>query len=181
MWLRWVVKRKLTVVCDELLGALTDLYRLALTRFVKALLKELALPKHVPSNEFRSVQFSSVPWPTGSSEGYEERFSIDLLPVFSRGGQCEQFWHRQACALFDVVHPAFPLPTTASPTLQGALKDGFGEAAVACDIPKPCKLPSLDSCQKKFLWTYREADLALQPIVGLVLRVGDAENRRIVF
>ena len=39
------------------------------------------------------------------------------------------------CSLFDVVHPAFPLPTKASPALQGALEDGFGEAAVACDMP----------------------------------------------
>ena len=29
------------------------------------------------------------------------------------------------------VHPAFPLPTTALSALQGALKDGFGEAAVS--------------------------------------------------
>ena len=53
--------------------------------------------------------------------------------------------------LFDVVHPAFPLPTTASPTVQGALKDGFGEAVVARDMPEPCEFPSFDSCQKKFL------------------------------
>ena len=33
--------------------------------------------------------------------------------------------------LFGVVHPAFPLPTTASPTLQDALKDGSGEAVEA--------------------------------------------------
>ena len=33
-------------------------------------------------------------------------------------------------SLFDVVQPAFPLPTTALPTVQGALKDGFGEAVV---------------------------------------------------
>ena len=39
------------------------------------------------------------------------------------------------------VHPAFPLPTTASPTLQGALKDGFREAVVTCDMPKPCEFP----------------------------------------
>ena len=32
----------------------------------------------------------------------------------------------------------FPLPTTASPTLQGALKDGFGEAVVACDMSELC-------------------------------------------
>ena len=32
------------------------------------------------------------------------------------------------CPLFYVVHPAFSLPTTASPTFQGTLKDGFKEA-----------------------------------------------------
>ena len=40
---------------------------------------------------------------------------------------------------FDVVHPALPLPTTALPTLQGAMKDGFGEAVVACDMADPCE------------------------------------------
>ena len=68
--------------------------------------------------------------------GHEERFSRYPLPVFSAGGPCDQFWHRQGCPLFDVVHPAFPLPTAASPTLQGAPKDGFGEAVVACDMPQ---------------------------------------------
>ena len=51
---------------------------------------------------------------------------------------------------FDVVHPAFPLLTTVSPTLQGGLKDGFGKAVMACDMPKPCTFPSLDSGQKRF-------------------------------
>ena len=64
----------------------------------------------------------------------------------------------------------------ASPTLQGALKDGFGEAVVACDMPKPCKFSSLDSCQKSFLWTHKELDLARHPVVGLVLQVGDTEK-----
>ena len=45
--------------------------------------------------------------------GHEGRFITDLLPVFSAGGPCKQFWHGQECALFD-VHPAFPLPTTGS-------------------------------------------------------------------
>ena len=44
----------------------------------------------------------------------------------------------QGRPLFDVVYPAFPLPTTASPTVQGALKDVVGEAVVACDMPEPC-------------------------------------------
>ena len=84
--------------------------------------------------------------------------------------------HDQGCPLFDVVHPAFPLPTTASPTLQSAQKDGFGEAVVACDMPEPCKFPSLDTCQKRFLWTHKEGDLALHPVVGLVVQVGGAEK-----
>ena len=77
---------------------------------------------------------------------------------------------------FDVVHAAFPLPTTASPILQGALSDCFGEAVVACDMPEPCKLPSPYSRQKRFLWHHKEVDLAPQPVVGLVLQVGDTQN-----
>ena len=38
--------------------------------------------------------------------------------------------------------------------LQRALNDGFGETVVASHMPEPCKLPSLDSCQKRFLWTH---------------------------
>ena len=56
----------------------------------------------------------------------------------------------------------FFLPTTATPTIQDALKDGFGKAVVACDTPQPCKFPSLDSCQKRFLRTQKEVDLAPQ-------------------
>ena len=36
--------------------------------------------------------------------------------------------------------------------------------------------PSLDSWQKRFLWTHKEVDLAPHPVVGLVLQVGDAEK-----
>ena len=87
------------------------------------------------------------------------QISRDPLQVFSAGGPCEQIWHGQGCPLFDVVHTAFPLPTTASPTLQGALKDSFGEAVVACDRPKPCKFLSLDSCQRN----HKEVDPAPHP------------------
>ena len=59
------------------------------------------------------------------------------------------------------------LPTTASPTLQGARKDCFGEAVVACEMPEPRKIPSLDSCRKRFMWTDKEADFALHTVVGL--------------
>ena len=69
-----------------------------------------------------------------------------LSQYFSAEGYCEQFWHVQGCPVFDVVHPAFPLPTAASHILQGAMKDGFGEAVVVCGMPESCKFPSLDSC-----------------------------------
>ena len=42
-----------------------------------------------------TVQFSSVPWPNGSSGGHEGRFSGDLFAVFSAEGPCELFWHGQ--------------------------------------------------------------------------------------
>ena len=72
--------------------------------------------------------------------------------------------------LLDVVHPTFPLLTTASPTLQGVLKDGFGKPVVAHGMPEPFKFPSLDSCQKTFLWTDKEVDIASQ------YQGGDAER-----
>ena len=62
------------------------------------------------------------------------------LPVFSAGGHHEQFWHGQGHPLFDVVYPALPLLTTVVLlTLQGALKNGFGEAVAACDMPESCE------------------------------------------
>ena len=85
------------------------------------------------------------------------------------------FCRGKGALLSDVVYPAFPLPTTASPTLQGASRDGFGEVLVVCDMPEPCKFPSLDCCQKRFLRTHKEVDLAPHPVVGLVLQEGDAE------
>ena len=122
----------------------------------------------------RQVQFSSVPWPIGlSGGGHERQFSRDPLWVFSAEGLCGQFWHGHGCLLFDVVHPAVSLPTVALPTLQGALKDGFGEAVLVCHMPKPCKFPSLDSCQKRFLWTHKGVDPALCPVNGLMFQVGD--------
>ena len=69
-----------------------------------------------------------------------------------------------------------PLLTKASPALQAVLKDGFREAVGAYDMLEPCKCPSHDSCRKRFLWTYKEVDLAPHSVTGLVLQVGDVEN-----
>ena len=43
-------------------------------------------------------------------------------------------------------------------------------------MPEPCKFSSLNSCQKSFLQTPNEIDLAPQLVIGLVLQVGDAEK-----
>ena len=93
-------------------------------------------------------------------------------------GPCEQFWHGQGCPLFDIVHPAFPLLTTASPTLHGALMDGLRKTVTVCDIPEACKFPSLDSCQKRFPQIHKEVDLApgSAPNRCVVVQVGDAEK-----
>ena len=47
---------------------------------------------------------------------------------------------------------------------------------MVCDMPEPCKFPSLDSCQKRFLWTPKEVDLAPHLVFDLVLQIGDAEK-----
>ena len=47
---------------------------------------------------------------------------------------------------------------------------------MACYMPEPCKIPSLDSCQKRFLWTNKEVDLPPHPVDGLVLLVADTEK-----
>ena len=94
-----------------------------------------------------TVQLSSVQsdWVVRGHDGW---FSWDPLPIFSEGGLCGQFWHGQGCPLFDIVHPALALLTILSAIFQGAPKDGFAEAVMVCDMPKPCKFLSLDSCQK---------------------------------
>ena len=47
---------------------------------------------------------------------------------------------------------------------------------MACDMPQPCKFPSRDSCQKRFLWTHLKVALLPHPVVGLVIEVGDTEK-----
>ena len=88
--------------------------------------------------------------------------SGDPLPVFSpsAGGHCGQSWHGHGCPLSDVVHPAL-LPTTELPTFQGALNNVLGEASVSRYV-----FPSLERCQKRFLWAHRKADLTPHPVVG---------------
>ena len=40
----------------------------------------------------------------------------------------------------------------------------------------PWAVLSLDSPQKRFLWTHKEIDLVPHSVIGLVLQVGDAEK-----
>ena len=76
------------------------------------------------------------------------------LEPFLRVAICEQFWHGQGRTLFDAVHQTFPQPTKASPALQSDLKDGFGEAVVACDMPEQRRFPSVGSYQQRFHWIH---------------------------
>ena len=116
-----------------------------------------------------SVQFSPLTdWVVGGGGGGMRDDSAELLfQSFLQEALVSSFWHGQRCPLFDVVPQAFALPTTASPTLQGALKDDIAESSMACDISEPCKFPFPDRCQKRFLWTHRESDLAPHPVVAL--------------
>ena len=86
--------------------------------------------------QFSSVQFSPLTdWVIGGTwQTIRHRSSSSL----SAGGWREQFWHGQGCPSFDVLYSAFPLLTTALPTLQGALKHSFWGAVVVCDMPEPC-------------------------------------------
>ena len=47
---------------------------------------------------------------------------------------------------------------------------------MACEMPEPCQFPSLDSCQRRFLWTHKKVDLTPHAVVGLVLQLGDTEK-----
>ena len=51
---------------------------------------------------------------------------------------------------------------------------GFGKAVVAYEMPEPGKFPSLDSCQKRLLWTQMEAP---HPVVGLAVKVAGCRVR----
>ena len=76
-------------------------------------------------NQFSSFQ-SLDWWLIESSVERDRKFSRNFLQACcTAGGHCGQFWHGQGCPIFDFVPPAFPLPTIALPTLQGALKRQF--------------------------------------------------------
>ena len=72
--------------------------------------------------------------------------------------------------LLNVIHPAFPLPTAESLTLQGALLDDFERLSSSHDMPNPCQFPCLDGCQR------RKVDLTPYAIMRLTLQAGDAEE-----
>ena len=92
-------------------------------------------------SSIRSEHFS----PSTSQVTLRTRGTIqwDTLSVISAGGHHEHFWHRQGHSLCDIICPAFSLPTMTSPTLLGALENGFGKAVMIHDMPEPCEFSSL--------------------------------------
>ena len=81
-----------------------------------------------PSRLFSSVQSINR---LGRRGDVKDDSAEILFQFVMQRGRCEQFWHGEGRPLFYVVHSVVPLPTKTSPTLHGALKDGFGEAVVA--------------------------------------------------
>ena len=113
-----------------------------------------------PSNI--SVQFSpSINWVLGKGGG-----GVTWQTIQQRLFQC--FLQEAIVSSSSIGRD---VPSLMLFTLKGALKDGFGEAVVACDMPEPCKFPSLDSCQKRFQWAHKEVDLAQNLVVGFVLHI----------
>ena len=123
------------------------------------------------------LQFSSFPWPVGSLG--------DLRGMIQQRSFSSHFCRRPlwaSLAWAQIMSILWCCPSSISSAyhgvahIQGVLKFGFGEVVEACDLPEPCKFPSLDSYQQRFFWTHKGVDLALHRVVGLVLQVGDAEK-----
>ena len=47
---------------------------------------------------------------------------------------------------------------------------------MACDMSEVREFLSLESRQKRLLWAYKEVDLDLHPVTGLVLQIWDVEK-----
>ena len=107
---------------------------------LKKLKKEMKTAKKLANSSFcpdllqpQSVQFGPVI--VGSSGGHEGWFNRDLLPVFSVGGHCEQFRHGHWYPVFDVVHLAFPVLTTALPC-RGVWHAGTMWGSISWQLPE---------------------------------------------
>ena len=107
-------------------------------------------PQHLEQSSL-IPNFSSVPrltvlsgmgggwWVGGWTRGTIQQRSSSL---FYRRPLWADIGHGWGCLLFAVIHLPFPLPSTLSPTLQGALKDGFGADVVVRVMPASCELPA---------------------------------------
>ena len=125
-----------------------------------------------------SGQVRSVSRPLGSLRGHEGPFSRYPLPLFFsfsagglRNGQERLVFLRPAFFFFFFACPRRDLLSKVS-----LLQDGSAEAVVESDTPEPCTFPSPDSCHKTFLLASKEDHAAPRPVVGHVLRAGNAET-----
>ena len=125
------------------------------------------------------IQLSSVPWPSGSLGEHERWFSRDPLPIFSVEGSCvnSSCMGRDVHSLMLSIQHFLCQPQHCPHCkMPWRMVLERLSSIMMWDIPEPCELPSLDSCQKRFLWTRKEADLVPHPVVGLALQVGDSEK-----
>ena len=131
--------------------------------------------------KYQSVQFSSVPWPIGSwgvgAGGADMR--DDLAEILFKSFLQEALL---SSSLSDKDVQSLMLSIQHSlcwPQRYPPFKVPLGmvlERLLWHDMPKTCKFPFLDSCQKRFLWTPKKLDLAPYRFIGLVFHIGSVEK-----
>ena len=122
-------------------------------------------------------QFSSVPWPNALSGGHEGQFSRDLVQSFQKEalGSHSRISKDVHSLILSIQHFLCWQRHCHPPRCP---KGWFWRSchgmwhAWTMHVSRQF----LDSCQRRFLWTQKEADLALHPVVGLVLQEGDTEK-----
>ena len=101
-----------------------------------------------------SIQFSSVPWLVGFPKVHEKRFNRDSLPAFFL---CEDIMSRSCIgrdaigSLVLSIQHFLCRPRNTSPTLQFALKDGFGELSWRVTCPNMRVFVSWQLSEKTFV------------------------------
>ena len=93
------------------------------------------------------------------------------LASCSVGGHRREVREGYLRPVLDVVGPAFSLSPTSASSLDGALRDGFGEGVVPHDVATLRQLPSPDGCQERFLGTHEALHQTPHIVIGLVLSV----------
>ncbi|KAH3711746.1 hypothetical protein DPMN_071419 [Dreissena polymorpha] len=68
------------------------------------------------------------------------------------------------------------MTASTSTSLKSALENSLAQRVVPGDVSKPRQLSSFDGSQKGLLWNNKFCCYVPDVLVGLVLRIGDAEQ-----